>query len=316
MANRDAEIIREFQQPSGAYPASPLFVPYQHTWFRDGSYIADAMSQSGNVTSAKSFFSWCARVIGDRKDTILAGGRLDARYTYEGKEVPGEWGSYQLDGFGLFLWALKRHEQRHGVSLDAYAEAIELTQEYLARHFEDDCFDWWEEREGRHATTLACIYAGLHAFGNPAAQQVKALIDVAEERIDGSLLAVALLEVVPVETFQPVLERIERELKEPDGGVHRYTDDSYYGGGEWPVLAAMLGVYYADLGRMDDARMQLAWCDVQRNKNGWMPEQSIEHARDREAYEEWASKHGEPALPLLWSHAMVMSLRTRLEGTA
>lgn len=316
MKTSDAEVVARFQHASGAYPAAPYFEPYQHAWFRDGSYVADAMSQAGNVASAEAFFAWGARIVVARREMILQNKRLDARYTYEGEEVPGEWGTYQLDGFGLFLWALKRHEQRHGVSLKAYAEAIELAQEYLIRHYQDDCFDWWEEREGRHATTLACIYAGLHAFDHLEAGNVKALINLADERTDASLLALPLLGAVTKEAFQPVLKRIERELRESDGGVQRYAGDTYYGGGEWPVLAAMLGLYYADLGRMDDARNQLAWCEAQRSENGWLPEQTDDRVLHSEAYEAWVSKQGESAVPLLWSHAMVVALRIRVAAAA
>ncbi|PKQ14748.1 MAG: glycoside hydrolase family 15, partial [Actinobacteria bacterium HGW-Actinobacteria-8] len=57
-------IIRILQTPEGAYPASPDFSAYRgYCWFRDGAFIADAMSACGDIDSAEAFFEWCASTI-------------------------------------------------------------------------------------------------------------------------------------------------------------------------------------------------------------------------------------------------------------
>lgn len=40
------------------------------------------------------------------------------------------------------------------------------------------------------------------------------------------------------------------------GGVHRFPEDTYYGGGEWLLLSCWLGWYNASVGRGDDAKIQ------------------------------------------------------------
>src|SRR5580658_5026294 len=91
-----AAVILKYQQPNGAYPASPNFTPYKYCWFRDGAFIADGMSRIGQIESAERFFDWCSKIIIDRRDRILNGDKLDARYTYDGKESTEEWATFQL----------------------------------------------------------------------------------------------------------------------------------------------------------------------------------------------------------------------------
>ena len=40
-------------------------------------------------------------------------------------------------------------------------------------------------------------------------------------------------------------EFLEKDLRFPNGGVYRYREDVYYGGGEWILLSAWLGWYYS-----------------------------------------------------------------------
>ena len=62
VADRAVALIAGFQVRSGAYPASPTFSAYQgYSWFRDGAFIADAMSAAGQNASAEAFHRWCAR---------------------------------------------------------------------------------------------------------------------------------------------------------------------------------------------------------------------------------------------------------------
>ena len=311
--NKCISVISSFQQPTGAYPASPNFAPYNYCWFRDGSFIADAMSRAGQIESAEQFFAWGAKIITERRDSILNGAPLDARYTYGGQESSEDWGDFQLDGYGTLLWAMKQHAIRHNRNIDQFQEAAGLIQHYLATHWQEPCFDWWEERKGLHAASLACIYAGLAAYDHPEANSVKTAIDLSYERLDSSLLICSILGAVSDEAIAPIINRIETQLTSQNGGVYRYQEDTYYGGGQWPVLSCMLGWYYVKTGRTQEADDKLNWCLNQMQDNGWIAEQSSDHLLHPQSYQGWEDKWGKPANPLLWSEAMIITLSSLLK---
>jgi GH15 family glucan-1,4-alpha-glucosidase len=306
-----AHVILGYQQPSGAYPSSPNFLPYKYCWIRDGSFTADAMSRIGEIESAEKFFNWCSEVILQRRNDIYQGRTLNARYTYDGKEPTLDWASYQLDGYGILLWAIKRHSLRHGRSIAKYEEMTSLIQQYLVEHWHEPSYDWWEETLGQHAASLACIAAGLRECNNPEADIIQRAIRFDEQRPDASTLACFVLDTVDEYQFRPVLEIIETRLVSESGGVYRYADDSYYGGGEWPILTALLGWCYLKLGRVEEAHHKQEWCAGLMRENGWLPEQSTAHLLHPQQYDVWLQKWGEPANPLLWSQAMVITLASQ-----
>jgi GH15 family glucan-1,4-alpha-glucosidase len=313
LAARSVEVIKAGQAPTGAYLAGPDFPPYRYSWFRDGAFIADAMSRVGETASADAFFDWCSAILGVREELIRSGGRLDCRYTVDGRESEEEWSTYQLDGYGLWLWALREHCGRHGRDPARWQEGIELTVDYLARHWHEPCVDWWEEREGFHPATLACIYAGLRAWRPEGAEALRLTTANAlpQARLDASLLVL----MTPFEVLDRddgLLARIEADLVSPTGGVHRHLEDTYYGGGEWLLLTALLGWHYAELGRADDARAALAWVEAHATQDGLLAEQSQDHLLEPELYEPWVERWGDPACPLLWSHAMYLTLADAL----
>jgi isomaltose glucohydrolase len=309
LADRSVETIRAGQTETGAYLACPAFGPYRYCWFRDGAFVAEAMSVAGDRESADAFFAWCAEVVLARRALLAAGGDLETRYTADGRESgDAQWLSFQLDGFGLVLWALGRHEHRHGAAEARVGDAAEVLRAYLVHSWRRPCADWWEEREGIHAVTLACIAAGLRAAGEAeSGRVVEAARAGAGRPLDASLLAAA----TPLGVLAPEevpLEAIERELVSAGGGVHRHRADIYYGGGEWLLLTALLGLHYLELGRADDARAKLAWVAGQATAEGHLPEQSQNHLLHPEEYESWARRLGPPPSPLLWSHAMFLLL--------
>ena len=119
---------------------------------------------------------------------------------------------------------MREHATRHSGG-SRWAEAAKRTAAELERIRFEPCVDWWEEREGVHAATLACIAAGL------GEQELD--LSRAEERLDGSLLVLPFLGFGGVDVSP---------LVSPGGGVHRHLDDVYYGGGEWLLLTALLGM--------------------------------------------------------------------------
>src|SRR5688572_30483003 len=71
IAQHSVELIQRLQHPSGAYPASPTFSAYRgFSWFRDGAFIADAMSAAGAGASADAFFDWCERMLVQRRSRV------------------------------------------------------------------------------------------------------------------------------------------------------------------------------------------------------------------------------------------------------
>lgn len=286
-APRSVDVILAGQHPSGAYVACSSFPPYRYCWFRDGCFIAEAMRVVGQRESAERFLDWCARVV-----LATPEGPWDARYNLDGSPDRSAWPKRQLDGFGLFLREVRR---MGGTRWD---DAADCVRRYLEAHWNDRCIDWWEEREGVHAATLWCLADGLDS------DEIRAeALRRADERLDASLLVIGTEEIV---------RRVEAELVSPGGGVHRHLEDDYYGGGEWLLLTAMLGLAYASHGRRDEAREKLAWIRAHARPEG-LPEQAQDHLLRPDAYDAWVRKWGPPPSPLLWSHAMELLLATELE---
>lgn len=352
------QLILENQSPSGAYIASPNFPTYRYSWFRDGAYIALAMDIAGEFESARRFHDWAADCTLRREEAIrrgiekLARGEplgpadiLDTRYTLDGQVGTEEWTNFQLDGIGTWLWALGEHVRRAGMKPEslpeAWCRAADLAAAYLAQLWTSPCYDCWEEfAEYHHPYTLACIYGGLKAHsslrGLDHSQTLAALCDSVLENnlvdghfvkfpgrpeVDASLLGLA----APYGMFSvgdprmiATSQAIETTLQR-NGGVHRYTADTYYGGGAWILLTAWLGWYSLDLDSGEagqrKALQALDWIERQANAAGWLPEQVPLDLNDPSFYDPWLKRWGPIANPLLWSHANYIILKSKVEST-
>lgn len=353
LGRRSVAVIKANQAPSGAYLASPNFAVYRYSWFRDGAFIADAMSRAGHPASAEAFFRWCGGVLDARAariESLIARHRggtainqdefLHARYTVDGREGSEPWWNFQLDGYGTWLWALAAHRRRTpNATLDAYRNAIALSVRYLSEFWREPSYDWWEEHGDRqHTSTLAPIYAGLRDAAlwldlpdrlRDEAARVAGTIRrtvltrarqdghlakwLGGDAVDASLLSCGM----PFDLLSPddplmiaTVAEIERSLAH--GGVHRYLEDTYYGGGEWPLLSALLGWHYAAVGRTADARAQLDWITRHATAEFDLPEQVADHLLAPAARQGWIDRWGPVATPLLWSHAMFLTLAVEL----
>lgn len=265
---------------------------------------------------------------------------LPTRFTFGGKEGDDDWWDFQLDGYGTWIWAAVEHAKRHGLDLGRWAGAIALSVEYLVSSWHRPCFDWWEESSDQvHVSTLGCISAGLRAAvrsgvlterlqaeAETADADVQALIRergtvdghlvkwIGSRDVDGSLLAV----LAPLAAIRPSSEvglttiRAVSSTLNVDGGVHRYLADTFYGGGQWPLLSCMLGLAYARSGARAAALRQLAWAAGTIGTDGSMPEQVGDHLLDPSRRDEWVRRWGPVAQPLLWSHAMYIRLAVEL----
>lgn len=337
LVEASVDVIVGHQAPSGAYPASPNYPTYRYCWFRDGSFIARAMDVRDRPDSSSRFHDWAAGVVRARADLVERAvsdpesrprAFLHTRYRLDGTEGEEEWANFQLDGFGTWLWSLQQHVVDSGVTLsDPWREAADLAAAYLAAHWNQPCYDLWEEfPEHLHTYTLGAIHAGLTAHrrltGRDHGGVVSAIEDLLakEGKVDGrlvkflggaevdaSLLALGL----PYGLFDPdgptmagTVAAIEEQLA--NGGVRRYPTDTFYGGGQWVLLTAWLAWHHRRVGNHDRAEELLAWVEDQADADGHLPEQVSASVNDPGSIEPWIERWGEVAKPLLWSHAMYL----------
>lgn len=265
---------------------------------------------------------------------------LATRFTFDGREGVDAWWDFQTDGYGTWVWAVVEHARRHELPLDRWREGIRLTTAYLLATWRRPCYDWWEEHAQHvHVSTLGCQIAGFEAAvasgqldsaaaaaARAAADEARALIAergthdghlvkwLGSTEVDASLAAViAPLGVIDATSALGLasIRAIDDALC-VDGGVHRYLHDTFYGGGQWPLLSCMLGLAHAAAGDRERAVAQLEWAAATVTAEGWLPEQVPDHllAPDRRA--EWIERWGPVATPLLWSHAMLVRLAAEL----
>jgi GH15 family glucan-1,4-alpha-glucosidase len=233
-------------------------------------------------------------------------------------------------------------------SRTSHASAANLLTRYLAALWQQPNYDCWEEFPDRIAvSTLAALYAGLHAISavfeadgqstvlsTSIASQIKACTLSAgayaghlikqidgEDVVDASLLwaCVPFQEHGLLPLSEPVMQatvtRIERDLLGRSGGVHRYSADTFYGGGEWILLTALLGEYYAAVGNLAAARRCLASIEAHADEQGYLPEQDISAPLAPAYVELWQTRWGSVARPLTWSHAAYLGLSTLLHNS-
>lgn len=346
LTERSRDLLRECQDPQGAWPASPSFAPYRYSWFRDGCFIAEGADRAGLHAETQRFHDWCARVLRRERTAVLsvvealgAGDAVEdstylpARYRLDGTRQVDDWWNFQVDGYGTWLWSLQRHLDRTGAAVDSYADAVEVAVQYLLATGREPCRDWWEENRGHtHVTTLAGVAAGLEAavrLGTLPADLAEAARHEADlarsdivrdgirsgrlvkwlggEAVDASLLAVSCLyDIFPLDDAAVVRTVGAVEDLLTDGGVHRYRTDTFYGGGQWPVLACLLAVHHARAGNLARSGALLDWVTSTADTHLLLPEQVGPRLAPLRLGE-WEDRWGPSAQPLLWSHGMFLT---------
>jgi isomaltose glucohydrolase len=351
IARHSVDVLKEGQSATGAFIASPAFPTYHYAWLRDGAFCAHALDLVDESEAAEAFHGWVGRSIEAHRPMfesavtrIEAGAPppLDAmppaRYTLDGTLEHTEdepWPNFQVDGYGMWLWALAEHyPERLPAGLES---TVELVARYLRSTWQLKSFSCWEEWDsGEHASTLGAAYTGLSAASRllanaeweGEAERVRtALVErfvtdgrfrrgPTDERLDGSLLWLSVpFGVFPADDPRIVatVDAIKRDLWRPGGGVYRYLGDTYYGGGEWILLACSLGRHEARVGRGDNVDAIRAWVRAQARGNGDLPEQVAEHVQAPEMIQTWVDTWGPSATPLLWSHAMYLIMEAAVE---
>jgi GH15 family glucan-1,4-alpha-glucosidase len=346
LVRRSLAILQAGQAPNGAFVASPTFPVYHYSWFRDGTFIAQALDEWGKHEPARRFYEWGVKTVlanADDACAALAGAAgepprryLHTRYALDGARGEEDWPNFQLDGFGTFLWGLVEHLDRTGATEpEDWHAAVGLLTKYLRHLWRSPNFDCWEEYPDKvHVSTLSALYGGLQAVAHrfqdadaaETAQEIRAFVlghsagghlpkFIGSDSVDASLLwacvpfgMLAADDPMMVETAGMV----ERDLVGPRGGVHRYADDSYYGGGAWPLLSAMLAEFFLLRGDATRALGVLRWIERQASPTGDLPEQVPQDLNHPEMYEPWVERWGQIACPLLWSHAAYLHLKHAL----
>ncbi|HEX7003660.1 MAG TPA: glycoside hydrolase family 15 protein [Trueperaceae bacterium] len=340
-------VIREGQSAEGAYLACPTFPTYRYSWFRDGAFIAEAMDLWGHSDSAGAFHNWTVKTIAAQASLagqVSADGEfqpghlLHTRYRADGSPGSSEWPNFQLDGLATWLWALERHLSRHGLEAsDSQRSATRVVADYLLALWARPNFDCWEENaEELHSATLGAVYAGLlgaaKILGEPqyegAASAVRAYLlthgvqnghfskHVGGEEVDGNLLWLTVPYGV-LTADHPIsratARKVRADLLDPEGGVHRYARDTYYGGGSWIILSAALAHDHLAVGDRTEAERLLVWIESQATPEGHLPEQTSRFLNDPAYLPKWEERWGRSACPLLWSHATYLTLVKALE---
>lgn len=348
---KSIEIIKKNQHPSGAYVACPNFPTYNYCWLRDGSFIANAMDTVHEYGSSEKFFNWVNRVILSQENRVAKIIEkknkgieinplefLPTRYTLDGKANEDDWPNFQLDGYGTWLWALSQHiSLTENLNLiNDYTKSINITIDYIINFWDVPNYDCWEENGDKiHTSTLSCLYGGLSSISKyiidkkilDTAEKIKEFVlrnctlnnrlekYIGSKSVDASLLWAAYpFELIKAtdEIMVNTVKEIEKTLYH-NGGVHRYAKDTYYGGGEWLLLSSWLGIYYIEVGMKDKAYNILNWVESNAKDNGEMPEQVLYHVNNPSYIKYWEDKWGKVASPLLWSHAMYIILKNKLE---
>jgi GH15 family glucan-1,4-alpha-glucosidase len=346
LAEYSHAVITKYQDVGGAYPAAPTFSAYQgYAWLRDGSFTAEGISRYGDVASVDRFHDWVDRVLRGRRGQVdelcaaVARGdmppdsaMLPTRFTFDGADGSDPWWDFQTDGYGTWLWSVVTHAERHGLDLERWRGGIDVAVDYLVAFWDRPCYDWWEEHvEHRHVSTLGAIHGGLVAISpytakpvSAVAASIRSLIDaqgihdghltkwLGSSAVDGSLPAcVVPFGLVSGEVAATTLTAVARDL-DVGGGVHRFTADVFYGGGQWILLSALLGWNLAVAGDTDGAWRHLRWIAAQADAASDLPEQVPHHLLHPGSRDEWIARWGTVASPLLWSHGMYLILADEL----
>lgn len=349
IARRSVEVLKHGQAATGAFIASPAFPVYRYAWLRDGVFCAHALDVVGESARAQAFHRWVASSIEAHRGMIESAiARIEdgdppppeqmppARYTLDGSlEQPDDepWPNFQVDGYGMWLGALAAHLGDNG-SVEPWRETVQLVARYVRASWALESFNCWEEFDGgEHASTLGAAVAGLDGaarllgdatWADEAARVRTALFDGfvrdgrftrgrEDDRPDASLLWLGVpFGVVPLDDprLEATVSVIRRELHRPGGGVYRYRGDTYYGGGEWILLACSLGWHEARTGNLDAVEPIREWVRAQARPNGDLPEQVTDHSQEPEMVAPWLQRWGPVATPLLWSHAMYLIMES------
>ena len=346
LVRSSVQAIKRNQSANGAIIASPDFSQYNFCWLRDGSFSAYALDIAGEHEAAARYHDWVRTAVLGIDDLIAetiaqreSGNDVyflempPARFTLDGSVVADGWPNFQIDGYGTWIWSLGRHLRMNSSAkfTDEFRDAVVRVSHYLEVFAFAPCYDVWEENgTAVHTSTLACVYGGLVTAAElleesrflKTAANIKEKLEESGARlghfnksnenndVDASLLWLDIpFHVVDSNNqyFKKTVSMISERL-DLEGGLRRYSTDTYYGSGAWPVLTASLGLHYVNVGNIAEAKKSLDWVAERFDGSGRLGEQFGGNIRDLKHYNEWLELWGQPATDLTWSHAMYVIL--------
>jgi GH15 family glucan-1,4-alpha-glucosidase len=339
------KVLAENQSQYGSYIASPTFHEYRFAWLRDGAFCALAAYLEGDIQGASRFNSWVVSTISRHRSIFeTAISKIEQEGTLDPKDAPptrfqmdgsievdahSVWPNYQIDGYGTWLAVAL---QTNLEVTNENARSIRLVADFLCTAWSLPCFDCWEEdKDNLHGSSLLAVAGGLIAAAKllndahyfEVATEIKVRIErdfvsnghfiknQFSQLVDGSL-AWAFLPHQAYNFDDPLvirtIEQIKKDLQSKNGGVKRYLGDTYYGGGDWILLEALVSFHETKLGNKEAFLKSVEWIRSTANENFMLPEQITTNSQNKEMIQPWIDKWGLPADPLLWSHAMYLIL--------
>lgn len=300
---------------------------YGYCWPRDALFIVKAFALLGMNESVEKFYTiWAEKA-------QLDNGLFEQRYYVSGELAPS-WG-IQIDETSAMLIGINKFGKCRKLENVVY-KATDALLNFLGEDFLPRAsYDLWEERKGIHLYSSASIYEALKAGKDMLSKinrlKYKTIIlkiektlpkikdaikkafvcnDVLKRSLDNEQVDISLLSVVtPFDIFdinepfvKNMVNKVESNLKLPNGGYMRYENDNYIGGNAWIISSLWLAMYYIKVGNKERAIELFDWVTNHADTLSFLPEQ-IERNGDKTA---WVSQ-------LAWSHAMYVIVRNELK---
>lgn len=301
---------------------------YEYCWWRDGSYISQAMCSVGILQGIRSFLQF-ARQCQEPDGSFLH------RHFPDGKIGP-TWHPpqrIQVDQTASVIQTVQHLYQSTGdvEELLGHWELVRDAADFLMGFVEHglpkQSYDLWEERfiTGTYATgmvaqaleaaaSIAKALGRRHNFWAAAASSMRALaletmwnddtgcfvrsLIPRDDTIDASVLLVDLLPPGDPRQLQ-LADSVEKALwQDGVGGVARYTGDTYFGHeNPWIICTLWLARARLRLGDLDRCLELIEWVAERSSGVDLLPEQADAATGERRG-----------AIPLVWSHSTYLEL--------
>jgi hypothetical protein len=258
----------------------------------------------------------------------MAAGRSSTVASRCGEEVPGEWSAAQLDGYGSWVWALGQHVRRHGADPAPWLAAARLSLHYgracwqallrlvggAATGSRGDARRalWWADpgcRGGWAADAAEAIRTAVHVTASWTAGSSARL---GEGGLDASLIAARPRSAARARRSAHGGDgaALESELGRGSACTGTATTSSTAAGcGSSSPRSSAGTTRVADEWRSRGA----AGVDRRRGERAGRPSRAGRRApAASEKRREWVERWGPPAFPLLWSHALFLTLALEL----
>ncbi|MEM2900952.1 MAG: glycoside hydrolase family 15 protein, partial [Thermoplasmata archaeon] len=315
-----------------ASPMGPDMPDYRYIWARDSTYASVALDLLGKHEESRKFYETFCNM-----DEVKRKGRIEQRYRANWKPAPTF--GVQLDQAGTLIWGIYVH---YKLTNDIQCLRRNLTEIKTppttllpkADGLPERTIDLWEEYKSNHVYTFASAYGGLFC----ASEILDELNDEEKEdflggciryekmvnrfwngryfikslnpkieHVDASALGLALpFGMIPVydERIVSTAEKIEEIIRYSNGGIGRFEHDSFYGGNPWIITTAWLGMYYALLGKKENAQNLIRWVESSALPDTFLLPEQIDREENSPV----------SAVPLNWSHAMYVISINVLNG--